>query len=93
MLFNKRRLTGLCDRFFRGRDSIVEQGESPCLFAVIRRFVRPQSEQRSSQRKHPFPRRSTYREYYGQGYRCLLLDLFRDGGRTVPNQVYRPRPR
>ena len=40
MLFNKRRLSGLCDRFFRGRDSIVEQGESPCLFAVIHGFLR-----------------------------------------------------
>jgi hypothetical protein len=34
MLFNKRRLSELCDRFFRGRDSIVEQAESPFLFTV-----------------------------------------------------------
>src|ERR1035438_9697317 len=35
---------GLCDRFFRGRDSIVERGESP-LFRPLssRAFVRHQS--------------------------------------------------
>jgi hypothetical protein len=38
MLFNKRRFSRLCDRFFRGRDSIVEHGELPFFVCLNLNF-------------------------------------------------------
>jgi hypothetical protein len=41
MLVNKRRFSRLCDRFFRGRDSKVEQGELPFFLLPFNQNVHP----------------------------------------------------